>query len=408
MNTEKYDVVIVGAGPAGCACALVLAETNIKIAVIDKGNPHKNKICGDALSKDVLNQIEKLPEGIKTSFYNLPHKLRSSGIRFYSPNKACMEIPFTRGESEDISGYVCKRSNFDQILINGIKEFSNINYIQDTPVLDIVSADDGIQVITQNKIVHGKIVVGADGANSLVAKKMGNSKKDEKSNFVGMRAYFENVKGFHQNNFIELHFYKEILPSYLWVFPMNQNMANVGIGVSSNNLKNKKIILKNQLETIIKENPSLSERFKEAKQIGKYEAWGIPVGLKKRKISGNRFLLIGDAASLVDPFTGEGVGNALRSGRIAATHLLSCFRLKQFDEKFNQNFDQLIYAKMGKELKISRTLLNLSKHAWFLNYTVKKANKNEHFKNFLMNTLFQVEMKSNLQKPSFFYNTFIR
>ena len=189
---------------------------------------------------------------------------------------------------------------------------------------------------------------------------------------------------------------------------MNQNMANVGIGVSSNDIKNKKIILKNQLEKIIKENPSLSERFKEAKQIGKYEAWGIPVGLKKRKISGNRFLLIGDAASLVDPFTGEGVGNALRSGRIAATHLLSCFRLKQFDEKFNQNFDQLIYAKMGKELKISRTLLNLSKHAWFLNYTVKKANKNEHFKNFLMNTLFQVEMKSNLQKPSFFYNTFIR
>jgi len=408
MNTEKYDVVIVGAGPAGCACALSLTETNLKIAVIDKGNPHKNKICGDALSKDVLNQIEKLPEGIGTSFYQLPHKLRSAGIRFYAPNRECMEIPFIRGEKEDISGYVCKRSDFDRILINGLKEFSNITYFQDTSVINIVRENEEVHVITLNKTFRGKMLVGADGANSLVAKKMGMVTKDKESYFVGLRSYFENVSGFHQENFIELHFCKEILPGYLWVFPMNKNMANVGVGVSSKNIFNKKIQLKSQLEKIIKQNLSLSYRFKDAKQIGKYEAWGIPVGLKKKKISGDRYVLVGDAAYLVDPFTGEGVGNALRSGRIAATHIITCFKSQLFDEKFNKHFDDLLYTKMGKELKISRTLLNLSKHARFLNYTVGKVNKNENFKNFLTNAFFHVETKNNIRKPSFFYNTFIR
>ena len=102
--------------------------------------------------------------------------------------------------------------------------------------------------------------------------------------------------------------------------------------------------------------------------------------MKKRKISGERFLLAGDAASLVDPFTGEGVGNAIRSGRVAAEHVLKCFENGDFSENFNLEYDKEIYHRMWNELKLSRSMQKLFKHPRLINYAVSKASRNDNFK----------------------------
>ncbi len=408
MNSENFDVIIIGAGPAGCACALTLADSGLSIAVIDKEKTPQEKICGDALSKDVINQIEKLPPVIKSSFNKIIEKVPSSGIRFYSPESECLEISFESAGKENISGYICKRTYFDKVMVDGLKEFPNIKLFENCKVIDVRADVTNVSVATELKIFNTKILVGADGANSLIAKKLACIENDKKKLCLGMRGYYENVNGFHPGNYIELHFYKDVLPGYIWIFPMANNKANVGIGMLAGDVSEKKINLKNLLEKFINENPDISNRFKEAKQTGKYEAWRIPLGTKKREISGERFLLAGDAASLVDPFTGEGVGNAIRSGRIAAEHIKKCFEKNQFSEKFNRAYDKEIYHRMWKELKLSCTLQKLFKHPKLINYAIRKANNNEEFKQLIAEAMQNTDVKKRFLKPYSFYKTFIR
>jgi len=407
MSHNNFDVIIIGAGPAGCACALMLADTGLSVAIIDKDKSPKEKICGDGLSKDVINQIAMFPPIVKSSFDKISNKLFSSGIRFYAPDNNCLEISFEQ-ENKSVSGYTCERKAFDEMLVNSVKTFINIELYEGCKVLNIEQGANGVSVFTENNTFTAKIIVGADGTNSLVAKKLASIEKDKSSQCIGIRGYFENVNGFHFGNYIELHFYKELLPGYIWLFPMAGNKANVGIGMMADDISKRKINLKSLLERFIKDHPIIAPRFSNATQIGKFEAWQIPLGTKKRKMSGESFLLAGDAACIVDPFTGEGIGNALRSGRAAADHIKLCFEKNRFDEVYNVAYDKEIYRRMWKELKMSSSVQKLFKHPKFINYAVKKANRNDHFKKLIADAMTNEGIKKSLIRPYSFYKTFLR
>jgi flavin-dependent dehydrogenase len=235
-----------------------------------------------------------------------------------------------------------------------------------------------------------------------------NNKLEHKHYSAGLRIYYKNVTNFHKENFIELHFFKAILPGYLWIFPLPNNEANVGIGMLSSYVSKKKVNLKKVLQDLIKTHPNLKERFKNAEPLETIKGFGLPLGSKKRKISSNRVLLLGDAAGLIDPFSGEGIANAIRSGRVAAEHLKQCIKLNDFSAKMNLNYDKEIYRLMQKEFKISRTLQNLCKYPRLFNYIVNKANKNNALREFLIGTLEDVEKKKMLTKPSFYYRLFFK
>jgi flavin-dependent dehydrogenase len=108
----------------------------------------------------------------------------------------------------------------------------------------------------------------------------------------------------------------------------------------------KRINLKKILKALIENNPHLSNRFKNAKPLEVAKGYGLPLGSRKRRISGHRYLLLGDAASLIDPFTGEGIGNAIRSGRVAADHIIQAFKVNDFSRSFNTAYDNEIYRKI--------------------------------------------------------------
>jgi menaquinone-9 beta-reductase len=127
------------------------------------------------------------------------------------------------------------------------------------------------------------------------------------------------------------------------------------------------------------------------------------LGSKLRNISGERFLLTGDAASLIDPFSGEGIGNAIRSGRVAAEHILTCFDQQNFSAEYNLAYDKEIYRRMWKELKVSHSLQKLCRYPWLFNFVVKKGNQSKYLKQFLVEALANVEIKRLLTRPAFYY-----
>ncbi len=409
MNSSTFDVVIIGAGPAGCVCALQLASTKLKIALIDKETFPRDKICGDALSADVINQLGKINTELLSKFKVESFKKASNGVRFFSPNGKSLDVDFNTEEKtstkngKSASGYIVKRIDFDNFLFEEVKKCKSITIFQNTRVIDVSVEEDLVLIKTKESIFEAKFVVGADGANSIINRKLTNNKLEKNHHCAGLRQYFENVTGFHEQNHIELHFYKELSPGYFWIFPLPNNQANVGLGMLSSEVSKQNLNLKEMLNEIIATHPNIRNRFINSKPLETIQGFGLPIGSKKKQLSGNRFLLLGDAANLIDPFTGEGIGNAIRSGRIAAKHIIYSFKKNDCSKQFNKQYDVEIYNKMWNELRLGRSLQNMLKYPKLFNFVVKKANKNESLRTLLTSMLTNVDLKKELVKPRFYF-----
>jgi len=403
MKSDHFDIVIIGAGPAGCTCAYQLAGKGLEIAILDKDVFPRDKICGDALSADVINQLFRMNEKLGAEFLKTVKKKGSHGVRFFSPNQRVLDIDFINQKHIDAPGYVAKRRDFDQFYFNQIKDLQGIHSCTGDKVEDIVQGENEVFIKTTDKSYTTKLIVGADGANSIVNRKLAKTNLDKNHHCAGVRQYYKNVSGFNDQNYIELHFYKDILPGYFWIFPLPDHQANVGLGILSSEVSKRRIDLKAKLTEIIHKHPNVKHRFKDAAPMESIKGFGLPIGSKKRPCSGDRYLLLGDAASLIDPFTGEGIGNAIRSGRIAADHILKAFEKNRFDSEFNSFYDKEIYSKMWSELRVSRSMQKLLKYPIVVNFLIRKANKSESVRKVLSSMLDNIDLKKELIKPSFYF-----
>lgn len=402
MHQKEVDVIIVGAGPAGTACAIQLGKAGFSVAILDKASFPRDKICGDALSVDVVNQLKLLSQELAETFDRFQAKVSSFGVRIVAPNRQHIDIPFFH-QGKEKCGYICTRFNFDNLLVQHLKTFPQVTIIENSPVKKIELLSDHIKAYTDDGAYKAQIIIGADGAQSIVAKFLGTSTIERKHHSAGLRVYYENIPSFHPERYIELYFFNEILPGYLWIFPLPDNKANVGIGMLSDTIARKKINLRETLQRLTLSHPALKERFQNARPLETVKGFGLPLGSKQRKISGERILLTGDAASLIDPFSGEGIANAIRSGRVAAEHIVKCFDQKNFSASFNSAYDREIYRRMWKELKISRTLQQLCRYPRLFNFVVTKANHSTYLQQFFIGALAQPDLKKQLASPGFYY-----
>lgn len=402
MTMRKYDILIIGGGPSGAACAIKLADTGIKVALIEKAIFPRDKTCGDALSTDVINQLPMLSEKLAQSFSSLAEKIPSYGVKIFSPDMNSIDIPFIY-KNQKSHGYICKRIHFDNFLFQFVKESTNIETFEDHSVQKVTNNGKEIEVLTDKDTFTANMVIGADGAHSIVSKCLSDLKIDKDHYSAGLRVYYEGVTSFHKENFIELYFFNDVLPGYLWVFPLANNQANIGLGMLSSEVSKKKVNLKETLQRIISTTPGLKQRFENARPLETIKGYGLPLGSKQRSISGDRYLLLGDAASMIDPFSGEGIGNAIRCGRVAADQILKNYKEQNYSAAFNKAYDNEIYRRMWSELKVSRTLQRLLKYPWLYNLIVKKANRNKYLQQFLVEALASVDTKRKTFTRPWFY-----
>ena len=400
MSEKEFDVLIVGAGPAGAACAMTLGQTGLSVAILDKAVFPRDKTCGDALSIDVINQLSILSPVLAASFAEFAQKTSVNSIRVFSPDRSYIDISI---DIDGKYGQICKRLDFDNLLVQHVKQFPTIHLFENCAVQSIDQQSDRIILETSEGIFKGQILVGADGAYSVVSRHLGTIKTERKHYSAGLRVYYEGVSFLNTGHFIELHFLRELLPGYLWIFPLPDNKANVGLGMLSSIVSKKKINLRETLQRFLSTDASLKERFKNARPLENVKGHGLPLGSKQRVISGARILLTGDAASLIDPLTGEGIGNAIRSGRIAGDHIKNCFSRRDFSAAFNTAYDREIYRRMGGELRLSTRLQQLCKHPKLMNFVVKKANRNAAVQRLLVEGLTQTDKKVSLISPGFYY-----
>jgi geranylgeranyl reductase family protein len=381
VKESHFDIAIIGAGPAGTTAALALKESGLKVALIDKSSFPRDKVCGDAIGGRVKKVLGEIKSEFPNELKNYPQKNISSGWKLFAPNGKTIEVNFVN------PGYVSRRIDFDDWLFSKVRGQKNLEIIN-SGISDLHSDENGIEIITDNnEKVNATLVIGCDGAHSIVAKKLAGFKVDHRHYSGAVRAYYQDIEGTANSEMLEIHLVNGFLPGYFWIFPLYDNLCNVGFGMLSSDIKERRIDLKVALKEIIQSSSSLKGRFRNARLVDDVTGFGLPLGGIARNISGHRYMLCGDAASLIDPLTGEGIGNAMLSGMYAAKKAIKCFEKNSFSAHEMKGYDEAVYNKLLPELKKNLFMQRAFNRPWLINLLVNVAIASPGLKNWFAKKL---------------------
>lgn len=370
MNAE-FDVAIIGAGPAGVGCALALRNSGLKVVLIDKRKFPRDKTCGDAIPGPTLRYLrEILPEFTEEwELFEQKHRTRKSIL--FMPNGASVSINWKT------KAYNSARMPFDNFLFDLVKKYTSTTIIENATVRDLTRVGETIELkVKDQESLKCKVAVGADGATSRVYKYLGDGTEQRLPQSVAVRAYYENVNFPEDANGFYL---LKNFPGYFWIFPLENNLYNVGLGLLRSDMK-EGFNLKKYLEQVVSADDEIGKMFKKSELKSKVLGHNLTSFNKKIAISGERYLLIGDAAHLIDPIQGHGIDKGIRSGAIAAEQIKTCFSQRDFSKEIMLNYDNSIYDELGKELVWNHKLMKVyQKMPWIVTLLQPFAKLNVEF-----------------------------
>lgn len=401
---READICILGAGPAGIAAALYLAKNNVKSILLEKESFPRPKVCGDGISGKSLKALKILDESLLRDIEVKPWASPSYGVRFVSPNGKFADVDFAGIETHP-HGFVCRRADFDNLLANRVRSNKYIDFHEHLKIDEIVRKDGCISLKSKHseQLFNCKLCLIGTGNSISAVKPFIRSPEPATRPGVGVRAYYQSISGIDNRRLIEIHFLKELLPWYLWIFPLSGDTANVGLALLYEDVKKQPLSLKNLLFDVLERNITLKDRFRNATLTGTVGSGQLPYYTGERKISGDQYMLLGDAAGLVDPFTGEGIGNALLSGIIAAEVAAACLKKNDFSARETAKYDENIYLKMKNELDLGLRLQRLARNGRLFNLVIGKASKNKHVRDYLGSMIYDLNTMKKLTKPLFYF-----
>lgn len=358
MPSRVFDVAVVGAGPAGAATALYAARHGLGVALIDKRTFPRDKICGDAVARKSLSHLREL--GILHRVEGAAHEPIGRAV-LSAPNGSEVAIDLS-SRDEPEPHMVCRREIFDNALVEAAR--SHCTVIEGNAVTDLLHTNGRVAGVTlQDGVeVRAHVVVGADGFDSVVARRLGFYKHDSSRWFVATRGYYRGLDV--APGTVEVHYFDETLPGFLWFFPTGDGITNVGLGLVHLDLKRRHAKLRDVHESVLA-SPRLRERFQHTERLGEVHGWNLPTPDTSRTVAGDGFLLVGDAAGLVDPFSGEGIGNALDSAKVAA-QVIAENSLPTYSQRLWKAIDE-------GEISLHYKLRTLARSRGLLNFVVGRA-----------------------------------
>lgn len=336
MNYD-YDLIIVGGGPAGSTLALSAAKQKLNVLLVDKEKFPRDKICGDALTAISLNILQEF--NLMEKLLHEPHGCANNMI-FFSEEK-CL-IPPTMNKTKIIS--TSRRMIFDNVLFQAAK--ANVDTKEGFKVENLLVKNNlvfGIQGRSEDgrsSEYTAKVIAGADGCSSVVARKLALHTSLRHNGAVATRAYYRHFP--ISTDAMELYYFQESCPGYFWIFPVGQETVNVGVILFKN-----QTVLAPELHRQLVQSPLLKERFSQSKQVGHIQCWYLPLADRERTIHGNGFILLGDAAGLIDPLIGHGIDRAMASGKIAGELLGSICRGHDYSGQALKPYSDAVWKHVG-------------------------------------------------------------
>ncbi|PPK86086.1 geranylgeranyl reductase family protein [Neolewinella xylanilytica] len=341
---KSFDVVIVGAGPAGCAAALELGKSGTKVLLLDRDHFPRDKVCGDAIPGPAVKALGAIRPDFGTGLAALPTAERSRRTRLHLNGHRPVELHW------ETRAYTCRRTDFDNYLLGLVRQYTATTLCLGSRVTTLEYIPDGVVVESQgNGAVRAKLVIGADGAHSAVGKQLAGNRLDLNHHGGAVRQYYRAVQGMEPDR-LEIHTLPAFMPGYFWVFPLADGHCNVGFGMHSGAIKRSGIQLRSSIAEFIQASPELRGRFAGATPLDTVRGFGLPFGSRRVSVAGERYLLAGDAASLVDPLTGDGIGQAILSGTLAANAAVRCLGARDCSATMTSTYTTALRKAVGRDL----------------------------------------------------------
>jgi digeranylgeranylglycerophospholipid reductase len=335
---SSYDVIVVGAGPAGLASAKSAIDHGSKALVVEDhasiGTPVQ---CGESLA---LSSIEEL--GLKPS----PSFVANDDvriIRLYSPNRKKIEIVMPEGVKTP--GVIMERKMFEKLLAVKIANMGADIYTK-TPAIGVLKENGyvvGVKVkhIDEVREIRAKVVIAADGPSSNVAKWAGMDIYTEITKFASCAQFqLANVKV--DPKISEIYLGKVAPGGGFWVLPKGEGFANVGLGIAGDDPKTALAYLREFVEN--------DERLRNGSII-EFNVGPVPVGGVVKKMVDNGIMVVGDAARQVNPATGGGMKFGIRAGIIAGEVAANAVKSGDCSAKFLSTYEKQWRKEFGRRFK---------------------------------------------------------
>ena len=371
---ERYDLAVVGAGPGGAATAYYASKAGLRTLLLDRQEFPRDKPCGDGLMPHAASEVALMGLG---DWLDEPHHGRFTSFSMYTETAYLRQgVPPTLHGPH---GYVAAREETDARIL-GRATAAGAALHTNTRAMDLVrstsGAVTGLEATSNGETLRfeAPVVVAADGVGGFA----GNGMKAHQ-NAVARRQYFRGLEGLDQKS---LHIF--ITPDmnsdgagYGWVFCFGDGRANVGAGVSTRSLQRTGRNLKDYFDRFLEE-PQLKAWLQNAEAEGPAKSWSLKMGMWGAKRYAQGLMMVGDAGSMVHPISGEGVGYAMESGRLAATWAHEAHERRDFSASLLSGYERQLRKKRAREHISGHAMVNLVPNLRMMEPLFKACEKDEN------------------------------
>jgi menaquinone-9 beta-reductase len=376
------DVVVVGAGPAGSATAHFLAARGLDVLLLDRSDFPRDKTCGDGLTPRAVSVLDRM--GLLPRLLGVGQRI--GGYEVTAPNGRVTGGALPQGR--DVPGFalVVRRRVLDQAILDRAVA-SGAGFEAGVTALGVEPEPDGVRVVGRRDgrpvTFVARLCVVATGAAIGFLRGAGVLRAMPPA-MLAARTYLEDVPPLVRRDRLQLHFDGAPLPGYGWVFPVSASAANVGVGYfpGRRSMPTAAAAFERFVGT---------ERMRRllggARPSGALERYPIRVDFLTAPRSAERMLLVGEAAGLVNPLTGEGIDYALESGELAAGHLAALFEAGDFSRRRLEAYDGLLVERFERLFRFCGQVRDWYLRGPILNLLVRLANQREDLRLLLTNVV---------------------